>query len=230
MSSRYQDDPDHRARLNKEGSPEPTRQARYGNRLYCLVWVQHDLFKIGLGSGQNTRDGAAVQSLRRSFEHQGVTPGGFVEWRAEFPQLEGAAWGDCQRLEMVVATALKQRLGARAARAVGLEWLTRGDLQLVAWKEDLTAAALDALDFSGLEPQVEWTEYAPRPTGSDPGASQRDAWRTMRNRRGQCAVKDAELTSPIERSDKMVSPTAQRLTRGSTKSNVRPTHEKRNAR
>ncbi len=192
MSSRYRDDPEHPARLNKRRLPEPTRQPRKSNRLYCLVWADHDLFKVGLSSGENARDLSAVRAIRKYFEHEGVTPGGFIEWRAELPQLEGAAWGDCQRLEMVVATALKRRLGASAAGAVGLEWLTGKDLQLVAWKDKLTAAAIDALHFSDFDPQVEWTEYTPRRPTDSAGASQRDAWRTMRNRRGQCAIKDCE--------------------------------------
>jgi hypothetical protein len=151
----------------------------------------HDVFKVGLSSGQNARDVSGVRTISKYFEHDGVTPGTFIEWRAELPALEGAAWGDCQRLEMVVATAVKRRLGASAAGAVGLEWLTRHDLQLVSWQEELTAAAVDALLFSGLEPQVEWTESTPRRASDSQihGASQRDAWRTMRNRRGQCAMK-----------------------------------------
>lgn len=142
MSGRYRHDPEHPARLNKQGQPEPTRQPRRGNRLYCLVWPDHDVFKVGLSSGQNARDVSAVQAISKYFAHEGVTPGSFIEWRAELPALEGAAWGDCQRLEMVVTTAVKRRLGASAAGAVGLEWLTRDDLQRVAWKEELTVAAV----------------------------------------------------------------------------------------
>lgn len=94
-----------------------------------MVWVDHDVFKVGLSSGQNDRDLSAVRTIRKYLEHEGAAPGGFIEWRAELPALEGAAWGDCQRFEMVVAAAVKRRLGASAAGAVGLEWLTRNDLQ-----------------------------------------------------------------------------------------------------
>ncbi len=157
-----------------------------------MVWADQDLFKVGLSSGRNARDVSAVRSIHKYFDHAGVTPGSFIEWRAELPALEGAAWGDCQRVEMVVATAVKRRLGASAAGAVGLEWLTREDLQLVAWKDELTAAAVEALPFSGLEPRVEWSEYTPGRASDTQisGAPQRDAWRTTRNWRGQCAMKE----------------------------------------
>lgn len=84
------------------------------------------------------------------FSHEAVVPAEITELRAELPQLEGAAWGDCQRLEMVFATAVKRRLGAASAPAVGLEWLTRKDLDGVDWKAELRAAASDALAFSDL--------------------------------------------------------------------------------
>ena len=86
-----------------------------------MVWVDHDVFKVGLSSGQNDRDLSAVRTIRKYLEHEGAAPGGFIEWRAELPALEGAAWGDCQRFEMVVAAAVKRRLGASAAGAVGLQ-------------------------------------------------------------------------------------------------------------
>jgi hypothetical protein len=194
--ARYRHDPDHPARLNKQGRPEPTRQPRYANRLYCLIWPDHDLFKLGLGSGKNARDASALQSITKYFGHEAVVPGAFVEWRAELPELEGAAWGDCQRFEMVFATAVKRRLGASAADAVALEWLTRPDLDHVVWKDELGAAAAEAMRFSGLEGTVEWAEYTPRrathPHAAHPrihGPSQLDAHRTMRNNRGVCAMK-----------------------------------------
>lgn len=69
--------------------------------------------------------------------------------------------------------------------------------RLVSWKDELTAATIEALHFSGLEPQAEWTEYTPRRASNSAvgrprihGPSQRDAWRTMRNQRGQCAMRD----------------------------------------
>jgi hypothetical protein len=42
--------------MNKGGGREPTRQPRHDNRLYCLVWSDHDLLKVGLTSGKNDRD------------------------------------------------------------------------------------------------------------------------------------------------------------------------------
>ncbi len=189
MSGRYGYDPEHPMGLDKHGRPEPTRQPRYGNRLYCLVWADHDLFKIGLGSGHNARALSAVQTITRYLQYEGVTPGSYIEWRAELPQLEGKAWGDGQRLEMVVATAVKRRLGAEAAVTLGLEWFTLKDLQLIPWKDELTVAMVEALRFSALAPQVEWIKYIRPPANNSAGASQRDAWRTMRNRGGQCAMK-----------------------------------------
>lgn len=201
MTGRYRDDPAHPARLNKQGRPEPTRQPRFGNRLYCMVWTEHDLLKVGLSSGRNARDTSAVQAVAKYLGHEGVAPGSFVEWRAELPALDGAAWGDCQRLEMVFATAIKRRLGAPPAGAVGLEWLTRGELDEVVWRDELTAAAVEALQFSGRDAAVEWEEYTPRheahPAGSQRrigGPSQLDAHRTMRNQRGMCAMKDCSPT------------------------------------
>ena len=193
--SRYRHDPQHPARLNKQGRPELTRQPRYANRLYALIWIDHDLFKLGLGSGRNARDASALQNLTKYLCHEGAAPGDFAEWRAEVPALEGAAWGDCQRLEMVFATAVKRRLGAASADAVGLEWLSRKDLDRVDWEAELTGAAAEALAFSGLDASVEWAEHsrvraaASRASPRIHGPSQLDAHRTMRNNRGQCAMK-----------------------------------------
>jgi hypothetical protein len=89
-----------------------------------MVWAQHDLFKVGLSSGLNARDVSADIAITRYFAFDGVRPGASIEWRAELRDLEGAAWGDCQRFEMVFASALKRQLGTSAAGAVGLEWLT----------------------------------------------------------------------------------------------------------
>lgn len=189
--ARYRDDPEHSARLNKNHGPEPTRQPRYGNRLYCMVWAEHDLFKVGLSSGRNARDGSAVRTITKYLGYEGAVPGPFIEWRAALPVLEGEAWGDCQRLEMVFATALKQRLGASAARAVGLEWFTRRNLEDVRWKDELTSAAVAAMQFSGLPADVEWEEYTPTH-----GPSQLDAHRTMRNQRAVCALKDCGVPLP----------------------------------
>jgi len=58
--SRYVHDAEHPARLNKKGRREPTRQPRYANRLYCLVWADHDLFKLGLGSGGGSARSASA--------------------------------------------------------------------------------------------------------------------------------------------------------------------------
>lgn len=185
---RYRDDPDHRARR------DPTRRPRKNNRIYCLVWTENDLFKVGLGSGKIARDASALRSITKYFAYDGVTPGRPDEWRADLRVLDGRAWGDGQRFEMVFATALKERLNAGAAGAVGFEWFFRRDLHLVQWEEELKAATATALHFSGLEqPTVEWVKQ-PSPLASEPhggagGSSQRDAWRTTRNRGGECAMK-----------------------------------------
>jgi hypothetical protein len=196
MKAHYQHNPNHPARLNKNGRPEPTRQPRHDNRLYCMVWPDHQLIKVGLSSGRNKRDASAVVAITKYLVHDGVIPGRFTEWRAQIPELDGAAWGDCQRLEMVFATSLKRRLGASAAGAVGLEWLTRDAVGLVSWIDELIPAAVEALTFAGLDGPVDWIEYTPRPVTQarvdNPrihGASQRDAWRTMRNRHGECAMR-----------------------------------------
>lgn len=202
--SRYVHDAEHPARRNKNGRPEPTRQPRYANRLYCLVWADHDLFKLGLGSGgRSARSASARKSIARYFGSEAFTPGTLVEWRAELPFLEGQPWGDCQRLEMVFATALKRRLEASVADAVGLEWLTRGGLENVAWKAELTLAAEAAMVFTGLDASVQWDEYrtrqhAPRgsPNARIQGASQLDSHRTMRNRSGQCAMRGCGAPLP----------------------------------
>jgi len=65
---------------------------------------------------------------------------------------------------MVFATALKRRLGASAAGAVGFEWFELKGLEFVSWEEELAAAAVDALRFSALEAGVEWKEYTAPPT------------------------------------------------------------------
>lgn len=183
--------------------PEPTRHPRYGNRLYCLVWVDHDLFKVGLGSGRNARDRAAVGSLTKYLAHEHALPGAFSEWRAELPALDGAAWGDCQRLEMVFGTVVKRLVHASAASAVGLEWFSRQHLELISWETVLSDAAAEALRVSGMDETVEWVQYTSRPAsdarpdgGEAPhaqqqrGRSQRDAHRTRRNKAGRCALKD----------------------------------------
>ena len=143
----YRDNLDHPARLDKRGRPEPTRQLRKDNRLYCLVWTKNDLFKVGLGSGKNARDTSALRSITKYFAHDGITPGRPDEWRADLRALDDKAWGDGQRFEMVFATALKERLNAQAAGAVGLEWFFRRDLHLVEWEGELTAATIQALCF-----------------------------------------------------------------------------------
>ena len=186
----YRDNADHPARK------DPTRRARKNNRLYCLVWADNDLFKVGLGSGKNARDVSALQSITKYFAYDGIIPGSFDEWRADIRALDRRAWGDGQSFEMVFATALKERLDAEAAGAVGLEWFFHRDLHLVQWETELTAATATALDFSGMEqPGVEWAKQPSLLAGESPGlpkggSSQRDAWRTMRNQRGQCAMKD----------------------------------------
>jgi hypothetical protein len=163
---RYRDNLDHPARLDKRGRPEPTRQLRKGNRLYCLVWDTHELFKVGLGSGKNARDASALRSITKYFAHDGITPERPDEWRADLPALDDKAWGDGQRFEMVFASALKERLNAEAAGAVGLEWFFRRDLHLVQWDEELTAATHQALNFSGLDqPEVRWAKQAARAGG-----------------------------------------------------------------
>lgn len=194
---RYRDNLDHPARKNKRNKEEPTRQPREGNRLYCIVWEDNDLFKVGLGSNKNARESSAIRSITRYFTYDKVIPGDRKEWRTDLPGLDRKAWGDCQRFEMVAATAIKTRLRAEAAGAVGLEWFFRKDLQDVSWEEELTAATHDALAFSALESEVDWTEYSSQRAGGSPGAdprlhgfSQRDAWRTKRNAHGQCALKD----------------------------------------
>ena len=194
---RYRDNLDHEARRNKRGQPEPTRQLRKDSRLYCLVWAENDLFKVGLGSGKNARGASALRSITKYFSYDGITPGRPDEWRADLRVLDDRAWGDGQRFEMVFATALKQGLGAEAAGAVGLEWFCHRDLQMVQWEEALTAATNKALRFSGLhQPEVRWAKQSPgrvrQPPGSGlikSGSSQRDAWRTTRNKRGDCAKK-----------------------------------------
>lgn len=166
----YRDNLDHPARLDKRGRPEPTRQLRKDNRLYCLVWTRNDLFKVGLGSGKNARGTSALRSITKYFAHDGITPGRPDEWRADLRALDDKAWGDGQRFEMVFATALKERLNAQAAGAVGLEWFFRRDLHLVEWEVELTAATIQALRFSGLDqPEVRWIKQAVR-ADAPPGA------------------------------------------------------------
>lgn len=167
---RYRDNLDHPARRDKRDRPEPTRQLRKANRLYCLVWAKNDLFKIGLGSGKTGRDYSALRSITKYFAFDGITPGRPDEWRADLRALDDRAWGDGQRFEMVFATALKERLNAEAAGAVGLEWFFRRDLHLVQWEEELRAATNRALCFSGLnQPEVAWAKQAAR-AGGLPGA------------------------------------------------------------
>jgi hypothetical protein len=200
--SRYRHDPEHPSRRNKQGRPEPTRQPRHANRLYALIWPDHDLFKLGLGSGKNTRDASALRSIAKYYGYESVVPGDFEEWRAELPALEGSAWGDCQRLEMVFATAAKRRLEAASADAVGLEWLSRTDLDQVDWESELTDAANEALAFSGLDASVKWLEYSRGRAAASEGSqrvhgrSQLDAHRTMRNNRGECAMKGCGAPLP----------------------------------
>lgn len=174
---------------------DPTRRLRKNSRIYCLVWTENDLFKVGLGSGKNTRDASALRSVTKHFAHVGVTLGRPDGWRADLPALDGRAWGDGQRFEMVFATALSERLEAGAARDVGFEWFCGTNLHLVQWEEELREATVRALDFSGLEQStVEWVKQlsplASEPHGGAGGSSQRNAWRTTRNKRGECAMKD----------------------------------------
>ena len=128
-----------------------------------------------------------------------------MQWRAELPFLEGATWGDCQRFEMVVATALKRRIEASSASALGFEWLTRRQLDTVDWREELGVASAEAIAFSGLQGEMRWEEDTPAPV-AQPGAVDAglrgralDAHRTMRNKRGVCALKGCEtpLTSSV---------------------------------
>jgi len=195
--ARYRDDPGHPARLNKNGEPSPTRSPRTGNGLYCIVWPEHDLLKLGLSSGGgDARSSSARGALRDYLAHEGAIPGPHTEWRAALPFMEGTTWGDCQRFELVVATALKRRLGASSASALGFEWLTRTHLEAVRWPEELAAASEEALDFSGIRGDVRWEEHAGA-GNTEPGSSnhrihgpaQLDAHRTMRNKRGVCALK-----------------------------------------
>jgi hypothetical protein len=118
-----------------------------------------------------------------------------MTWRGELPFMEGATWGDCQRFEMVVATALKRRIKASSASALGFEWLTRSQLEAVDWPEELGAASGEAITFSGLRGEVRWEEYTATPGAVDArnrGPAQLDAHRTMRNNRGVCALKGCE--------------------------------------
>jgi hypothetical protein len=147
------------------------------------LWPDHDLFKVGLSSKKSSRDAAAVRSLAKYFKE--VPVGACKGWSTELPGLDGEAWGDCQRFEMVAAAAVRKRLGANSAGAVGFEWFFREGLDRVSWKAKLTSATNDALEFSGFKSHVAWMEYTPRVAAD----SQRDAWRTMRNKRGQCALK-----------------------------------------
>jgi len=122
------------------------------------VWTDHDLFKVGLSSKKSNRDTAAIRSLVKYFKTDPVAScTGW--WRTELPGLDGEAWGDCQRFEMVAAAAVRRRLNAKSAGAVGFEWFFREGLDRVSWKADLTSATKDALEFSGFESQVAWTEY-----------------------------------------------------------------------
>jgi len=211
---RYRHDPQHPARLNKNGKPEPTRQPRHNNRLYCLVWADHDLFKVGLGSGRNLRQPSAIKQLSKYLAHENAAPGAHAEWRADLPALEGEAWGDCQRLEMAFASAIKRRLHSAAASAVGLEWQHRAHLELVDWKDELTDAASEALRTEGLGDGVEWAAHDPRrkkaPVAGasvvsrkqQPNGSQLDSHRTRRNKVRNCAVKkcpDALADPPVQR-------------------------------
>jgi hypothetical protein len=166
------------------------------------VWTENDLFKVGLGSGKIARGSSALRSITKYFAYDSVAPGGFDEWRADLWALDGRAWGDGQRFEMVFATALKERLNAGAAGAVGLEWFFRRDLHLVHWDKELSAATATALQFSGFEQStVEWVKQPSRLSTEPPGfrlpaggSPQRDAWRTTRNKRGECAMKGCGAT------------------------------------
>jgi len=180
MSVRYRHDPNHPARS------DTTRQLRRDNRLYCVVFPTHDLFKVGLSSGKNARGTKAVDAITRYLRYEQARPDNPLEWRAELPGLDDHEWGECQRLEMVFATLLKQSLQAEAAGAVGFEWFTRPDLDSVEdWRSELTSTLKEALAFSRLTTAFEWKEWV-RPQG-EPGAPQRNAHRTMRNREGRCA-------------------------------------------
>lgn len=161
--NRYLDDPKDPRRRDKRDRPEPTRQPRRDNCLYCMVWADHDLYKFGLSSKRSARETSAIRTITKYFAYadEGFVPQSFEGWRTELPELDGYAWGDCQRFEMVVATAVKKRLKASAAVTLGLEWFAREDLQDVSWKDELTDATAEALEFSGLKQPVEWTKYTP---------------------------------------------------------------------
>ena len=171
-----------------------------------MIWPDHDLLKFGLGSGKNKRDASAIEALNKYLSHERATAQPLKEWRAELPCMEGAPWGDCQRLEMVFGTALKLKLqSAKAASAVGLEWLWCPNLETVDWPVVLANASRDAMSFSGLEGEdgLRWEEYTPvrttHPAGGSSrihGPSQLDAWRTMRNNRGGCALKGCGAPLP----------------------------------
>ena len=92
---------------------------------------------------------------------------------------------------MVFATVAKRQLGARSADAVGLEWLYREALDGVDWESALTDAASKALAFSGLDASVKWLQYS-----RVHGRSALDAHRTMRNNRGECAMKGCAAPLP----------------------------------
>ena len=88
---------------------------------------------------------------------------------------------------MVFATAIKRRLGAASADAIGLEWLIATDLDRVVWQRELAEAAEEALRFSGLDPGIDWHEHVRAASGRSRSA--RDAHRTMRNKAMLCALK-----------------------------------------
>ena len=76
IGGRYRHDPDHSARLNKQPMSELTRQPRYGNRLYCIVWIDYDVCKIGAwlrkrALGTSPRLGAS-KALRTRGRHSGI--------------------------------------------------------------------------------------------------------------------------------------------------------------
>lgn len=118
MSGRYRHDPVHPARLNKQGHSEPTRQPRRGDRSYCLVWPDHDVFKIGLSSGQNARNVSAVRTISKYFEHEGVTGGRLGPLhRASGPRGRRRA-SPCDRCRCARLAGVPSRAGALLATLV----------------------------------------------------------------------------------------------------------------
>jgi len=88
------------------------------------------------------------------------------------------------------------------AYPIGGSGLSRPDLDRVDWKAELTDAANEALAFSGLDASVKWLEYSRGRAAASEGSqrvhgrSALDAHRTMRNNRGECALKGCGAPLP----------------------------------